>query len=355
MVTPPSMTLSPRARFLKACHTENTGRPPVWLMRQAGRFLPEYRALREKQDFMTLLKTEELITEVSLQPWRRLRMDAVIVFADILLLPHVMGMDLKFLEGQGPKFSKLIAAEKDLNELKPFKAEKDIPFLLKALHNIRKETGDEAALIGFAGSPWTVASYILASFDKLKMNEPALLKKALERLTEETIAYLSAQIGAGVDAIQIFDSWGGVLSPEDYKIWSAPYIREIVAALKPGGVPIIVYVKESLPHLEAMLATGADVLSVGWETPLEDVRKKVSGKVAIQGNFNPHILMQATPAEIGRRTQEMLETMRGCPGYIANLGHGILPKTPVENVAAFVKTVKAPSPWRGEGWGEGES
>ncbi len=309
-------------------------------MRQAGRALPEYRALREKHGFMEMLSTPELIVEISLQPWRRFKMDAVIVFSDILLIPWKMGMDLKFIEGQGPKFSKLIEEEKDLNLLKKIGPEKDCPFLLKALRQIRKEIGKEAALLGFAGSPWTVASYIV--------KEGVRSKKVLEYLTEETIAYLKAQIEAGVDAIQIFDSWGGSLSVEEYAIWSAPYIKELVSRLKPTGVPIILYIKESAPLLKQMVATGADVISVGWETPLPRYLTLSGPKaptakyrqVAIQGNFNPHVLMQAKPEEIVTQTQIMLEEMKGCPGYIANLGHGVLPKTPVENIAAFVNTVK---------------
>jgi len=173
-----------------------------------------------------------------------------------------------------------------------------------------------------------------------KNTADALLKRVLERLTKETISYLSAQIEAGVDAIQIFDSWGGSLTPEEYSIWSAPYIKDIVKALNPRGVPIIIYVKESEKLLGPMLETGADVISVGWETPLATAREKAKDKLAIQGNFNPHILMQATPQEVRTQTQNMLKRMEGYPGYIANLGHGVLPKTPIENVAAFVETVK---------------
>lgn len=335
--------------FLNACHCKNRERPPVWLMRQAGRALPEYRALREKHGFMEMLSEEALITEISLQPWRRFKMDAVIVFADILLLPWKMGMDLQFIEGEGPKFSKGIASEKDLNALKPIDPKADCPFLLNALRGIKKEIKEEAALLGFAGSPWTVASYICDGFDALRNRNPNLLEKTLERLTQETVVYLKAQIRAGVDAIQIFDSWGGALSPKDYAIWSGPYIKEIVGALKTSGVPIIIYIKESGPLLEEMLATGADVISVGWETPLKRCRslsvkkeQKVTGTfcTAIQGNFNPHNLMQATPEEIRQQTEAMLKEMAGYPGYIANLGHGVLPKTPVENIGAFVKSVQ---------------
>ncbi|OGQ05715.1 MAG: uroporphyrinogen decarboxylase [Deltaproteobacteria bacterium RIFCSPLOWO2_01_44_7] len=323
-----------KERFLKALRCENSDRPPVWLMRQAGRYLPEYQAIRAQHGFIEMLTNDELITEISLQPWRRFQMDAVIVFSDILLLPMVMGMDLKFIEGQGPKFSKLIASEEDLEGLKPFDKEK-IAFLINALKQIKNEIKSDAALIGFAGSPWTVASYMMQS--SKNVGPTPFLQKLLERLTKETIFYLQAKIEAGVDCIQIFDSWGGTLSPEEYAIWSAPYIKDIVTALKPTDIPIILYVKESEPLLDLMVGTGCDVISVGWETPLS--RAKLYN-VAIQGNFNPHILMQATPQEIRSKTKDMLQTMKGYAGYIANLGHGVLPKTPVENVAAFVETVQ---------------
>ena len=325
-------------------------------MRQAGRALPEYHVIREKHGFMEMLSTPELIVEVSMQPWRRFQMDAVIVFSDILLIPWKMGMDLKFIEGQGPKFSKLIADGNDLKALKKIEPEKDCPFLLTALRQLRKETGNNAALLGFAGSPWTVASYMIEK-------EPGTFgvpspKRArhllLERLTQETIVYLKAQIEAGVDAVQIFDSWGGNLSAAEYAVWSAPYIKEVVAALKPTGIPITLYIKDSGHLLDQMISTGVDVISVGWETPLAAVRERSQAllgplpqkepgtfRYAIQGNLDPHILMQATPDEVREKTQNMLDEMKNYPGYIANLGHGVLPKTPVKNIGAFVETVKA--------------
>lgn len=321
-------------RFLDSCRCKRVDQQPVWLMRQAGRHLPEYQALRAEHDFLEMLTEENLIVEVSLQPWRRYGIDGVIIFSDILLLPMAMGMELMFLEGQGPKFKKLIASEEDLKNLKPLEPKKDILFLTDALKKIKKETGDEAALIGFAGSPWTVASYLM------KEHEVSASSWLLERLTKETIVYLKAQISAGVDVIQIFDSWGGSLTKEEYAVWSGPHIKEIVSALKPTGVPVILYIKESKHLIEEMIQTGADVLSIGWETSLEEAKAMAKGKTAIQGNLNPHILMQATPAEIQRETEIMLETMKDYPGYIANLGHGVLPKTPVENVEAFVEKIK---------------
>lgn len=328
-------------RFLNACRCEKVDRPPVWLMRQAGRHLPEYLALRAKHSFLEMLTAEELIVEISLQPWRRYQMDAVIVFSDILLLPMVKGMELKFLEGQGPKFPKLIATQDDLKNLKVFDP-KNISFLSNALKKIKREIGEKAALLGFAGSPWTVASYITQDFDSLRQTNPALLKNILEMLVAETTAYLKTKIEAGVDAIQIFDTWGGTLSAEEYREWSAPYIQAIFSNLKPIGIPTILYVRDSAHLLKLMVETGCDVLSIGWETDLTRAKEVAKGKIAIQGNLNPHILANTTPEEVRTRTQNMLNEMADYPGYIANLGHGVLPKTPVENVEAFVKTVTTP-------------
>lgn len=328
-----------RDRFLKTCHCEKVDRPPVWLMRQAGRHLPEYQALRAKHSFLEMLTQEELITEISLQPWRRYRMDAVIVFSDILLLPMTKGMELKFLEGQGPKFPKLIATRKDLKNLKAFDP-KNISFLSNALKKIKREIENEAALLGFAGSPWTVASYTTQGFDSLRRTNPALLKEVLEMLVVETTAYLKAKIEAGADAIQIFDTWGGTLSIEEYREWSAPYIQAILSNLRPTGIPTILYVRDSAHLLPLMVETGCDVISIGWETELAKAKEVAKGNVAIQGNLNSHILAHATAEEVRTETQNMLKKMADYPGYIANLGHGVLPKTPIENVEAFVKAVK---------------
>lgn len=329
-----------RTLFLDACGRKKTARPPVWLMRQAGRHLPEYRELRARHHFLEMLADEKLIAEISLQPWRRYRMDGVIVFSDILLIPSVCGMELKFLEGQGPKFSKPIAAGDDLKMLKELEPKKDVPFLLNALRALREEIKDNAALIGFAGSPWTVASYICADAAGWRKREPASFKKVLDWVARQTIIYLTAQMKAGVDLLQIFDSWGGVLSEAEYREWSAPFIRQIVEGLPRPKPPVILYVRDSAPLLAPMRETGCDILSVGWETDLTEARTAVGEKFGLQGNLNPHILFQATPEEIRRETENMLKRMEGFGGYIANLGHGVLPKTPVENVAAFVETVQ---------------
>ncbi len=340
-----STRFTPRARFLAAAARQITDHPPVWLMRQAGRHLPEYRELRAQHDFMAMLSTPDLITEISLQPWRRYKTDAVIVFADILLLPWKKGMGLKFVEGQGAVFDFLLHTQDDWRALKPFDAAAQVPFLTESLRTLRATLQDDAALIGFAGSPWTVASYICASFEEMKIQNPDTLHFILQQLTLDTIQYLFAQIESGIDTLQIFDSWGGLLTAEEYDTWSGGYIRQIVRAVKERAqkigrtIPLTLFLKDSHRLLEPMLATEADVLSIGYESDIALTRARCKNHVALQGNFHSDILLNATPSEVARATEQMLQAFAGYPGYIANLGHGVLPKTPVENVEAFVKTV----------------
>lgn len=324
----------PKERFLKSAKRALPDRPPVWMMRQAGRHLPEYRAVKEKHSFMEMVRDEEIVVDVTLQPWRRYRTDGVVVFSDILLIPDAMGMGLSFARGEGPQFARPIRDRADLKALRSTDPSRDFPFLLRGLKRLRAELKDDAALLGFAGSPWTVMSYMTQSRDaKLK-------KEILERLTEETIQYLLAQVEAGADCVQIFDSWGGRLSPEEYREWSLPYVARICEAIQKTGVPVIIYIKESRPLLSEMLASGADVISIGSDTPLAKAKALARGRAAIQGNLSNELMATATPDEIATATAAMLEEMKDFPGYIANLGHGILPETPIENVSAFVETVK---------------
>src|SRR3989338_4679771 len=261
--------MRPRNRLIQAFKKIKTDRPPVWLMRQAGRHLPEYRAIKEKHSFMEMVKNEEIICEITKQPWRRYKMDGVVIFADILLIPDAMGMGLSFIKGEGPQFAKPIRDLSDLKTLRPTDPARDFSFLLNSLKRLRAELGDEAALLGFAGSPWTVMSYMTGS------QNLSLRKKLLERLTEETIQYLLAQAEAGVDCVQIFDSWGGRLTPTEYREWSLPYIAQICEAVSKTGLPVILYIKESRPLLKEMLNSGADVISIGADTPLAEDRKSV--------------------------------------------------------------------------------
>ncbi len=323
-----------RERFLKACRSEPVDRPPVWLMRQAGRYLPEYQSIRAKHSLLEMFTTTELIVEASLQPWHRFGMDAVIVFSDILIPSRAMGMSLDYVEGKGPQFSDPICFPDQIQKLKSFDPLVACPFLYNGLQQLRSKLGKTTALIGFCGTPWTTAHYMLEKEIAIwKKEQPKKLAQLLSLLTENLISYLLAQVESGVDVVQLFDSWGGLLSPAEYEQWSGQYVAAIVQALQAKKIPVILFVKESAALLQPMLQTGADVLSVGSATDMNSV----SG--AVQGNLDSEILLHASVEEVQQKTKEMLYSMRGRSGYIANLGHGVLPKTPVENVEAFVESV----------------
>ena len=336
--------MNSRERFLKACQCQLVDRPPVWLMRQAGRYLPEYQSLRAKHSLLEMFTTTELVVEASLQPWRRFGMDAVIVFSDILIPSRAMGMKLDYVEGKGPQFSPPICAPEEIQNLKSFDPFTACPFLYDGLNQLRKTLGDRAALIGFCGTPWTTAYYMLEKeIGVWKKERPKDLKRLLTILTRNLSEYLLAQVESGVDAIQLFDSWGGLLGPEEYEEWSGIFVATIIHTLKTKKIPVILFVKESAKLLQPMLQTEADVLSIGIDTDLASAAQVAGNKVAVQGNLDSEILLKETPAQIQAATKAMLQQMRGRAGYIANLGHGVLPKTPVENVAMFVNTVQESS------------
>ena len=334
-------TLTSRERFLNACRCRPVDRPPVWLMRQAGRYLPEYQAIRAKHNFITMATTPELIVDISLQPWRRFQMDAVIVFSDILIPPRAMGMDLNFIEGEGPQFSNPIRTEKDIDALTLLNPARDVPFLLQSLKILRSELKNQAALIGFAGAPWTTAAYMInGEIKDWILERPQQLRKLLDKMTEAIGGYVAAQIAAGVDVIQFFDTWGGLLTPEEFQEWSAPYLKKLIAKVRATQTPTILFVKNSAPHLAGMLATDCDVISVSEETKIATARKIVGPQKSIQGNLDPQLLLTGTPDQVRTAARELLQTIAGHPGHIINLGHGVLPKTPVDNVAALVETVR---------------
>ena len=331
-----------RERFLNACRCETVDRPPVWLMRQAGRYLPEYQAIRAKHNFITMATTPDLITEISLQPWRRFQMDAVIVFSDILIPPRAMGLDLQFVEGEGPQFTNPIRRPEDIKALQSLDPQTQVPFLLDSLRSLRTTLKDEAALLGFAGSPWTTLSYMIDGEirDWIDKN-PDSLRQLLDTMTTAIGRYVEAQIDAGVDAIQFFDTWGGVLSPDLYAEWSAPYLKKLVAKVRAKKTPAILFVKNSAPLLQRMVGTGADVISISEETSLKTARQIVGPQRAIQGNIDPNLLLSQTPAQVSDTCRGVLDQIAHQPGHIINLGHGVLPKTPVDNVASLVNTVRA--------------
>lgn len=339
--------------FIRACFREPTPRRPVWMMRQAGRYLPEYRATRSQAgDFLSLCKNPELACEVTLQPIDIMGVDAAILFSDILVIPEAMGMELKFVEGEGPKFPGPLRTAADIAKLANPDPEVELAYVMDALRLIRKELNNRVPLIGFTGAPWTLATYMVEGggsknfsiIKKMMYSDPQALHNLLERVTDAIILYLKAQAAAGAQALQIFDTWGGALSHDDFEEFSLRYIRRIVAEMdrtSPEGekIPVIVFVKGGGQWLEKIADTGCDVMGLDWTTDAALARKLVGDRVALQGNLDPCTLY-APPAVIEARTKKMLAAFGDAPGHIANLGHGILPDIPVEHAKVFIRTAQ---------------
>jgi uroporphyrinogen decarboxylase len=344
------LMMNSRERFLAACRHEVVDRPPVWLMRQAGRYLPEYQEIKAQHDFMTMCQTPELAAEISLQPWRRFGVDAVIVFSDILIPCAAMGQEV-FFDDLGPHLSPTIQSQSDLAKLSDFDPGKT-QHLWDTLTVLKKEIAGQAALLGFCGSPWTTVSYMVEGRSRsdpselkihhLMKNDPDVLHSLLQKVTQTLIHYLKGQISVGVDMIQIFESWGGSLTKKDFEVFAQPYIRELIENVT-GSVPITLYCQKCEPLLESLVKTGCDILSVDWRLPLAEVRSKIPNNMVLQGNLDPQVLFHS-PASIQKATEAMLANNANHPGYIANLGHGVIKGTPVESVAAFVETIKGSAP-----------
>jgi uroporphyrinogen decarboxylase len=315
-------------------------------MRQAGRYLEEYRALRARHDFLELCKSPALATEVTLQPVRRFHMDAAILFSDILVLPEALGQRLSYPEG-GPRLEPPIRSAEDLARLRALDAPAHLGYVAEAIALIGRQLARERALIGFAGAPYTLATYMVegatsrhqAQTKALAFREPALLEELLERLAEGVSDFLLLQVEAGVDAVQLFDTWAGDLSPRDFARFALGPARKVIGALGKAGVPVIYYVNGIAAHLEAAATSGASVLGVDWRVCLGEVRRRVGPGVALQGNLDPLVLM-APPSEIRERVRAIHAAHGRGPGHIFNLGHGVLPETPVSGVAAFVDAVR---------------
>jgi uroporphyrinogen decarboxylase len=337
--------------FLRACRREAVERPPVWLMRQAGRYLPEYRAVRARADFLTMVHTPELAAQVTLQPVNLLGVDAAIIFSDILVVPAAMGLALTVEEGTGPRFHDPVGSPRDLERLRAVDVEGDLGYVLEALRLTREELRDRVPLIGFAGAPWTLMSYMVEgagtkTFTRAKrflVEQPRSAHALLGRLAGTVGRFLEAQVAAGAQAVQLFDSWAAALGPRDFREFALPYLAEAARTAGRAGVPVIAFAPGAGWALEEIAtATGADVIGVDWQTDAGEARRRLAPlPVALQGNFDPTWLY-APPSEIERRTHAMLEAFGGV-GHIANLGHGILPDVPVEHAAAFVRAVQA---WR---------
>jgi len=342
--------------FLRALLREPTPRTPLWMMRQAGRYLPEYRATRAKAgSFLNLCSTPDYACEVTLQPLARYKLDAAILFSDILTIPHALGLGLEFEAGEGPKIHRPVRTPADIDQLPSIDPERELRYVMDAVRLIRRELGGRVPLIGFAGSPWTVATYAVEgggskTFDRIKAmlyGTPSELHRLLDHLTRTTIDYLNAQIEAGAQAVMVFDTWGGSLAPAAYREFSLKYMAKIVAGLvkeRDGRrVPSILFTKGGGQWLAEMADTGADALGVDWTTDLKTARALVADRVALQGNLDPSVLyapLAAIRAEVAR----VLESYGSGSGHVFNLGHGIHPDVSPEHAGAMIDAVLELSP-----------
>jgi uroporphyrinogen decarboxylase len=343
-----SIEMTSRERFLKACRCQPVDRPPVWLMRQAGRALPEYRKLKEKYTFLQMVQDPALATEVTLQPVRRFGFDAGILFSDILVIPEAMGQPYRFRETGGVVMDFAVQSKLEIEKLSVERVCERLNYVDKALRLLRSELGDKTALIGFSGSPWTLATFMMEGGSAEKYSRALALFRGdrrtynalAEKLTAAIVAYLRMQAEAGVDALQVFDSHGGQLMPGEFQEASGRWLREIVSQVVKAGVPVIVFSLGTHGNWADLIATGANVIGVDWRFPMPEARKRVPESVGLQGNLAPHLLANAAPDEVAKETRAVLEAMRGRAGHIFNLGHGLTPEAKLENISALVETVR---------------
>ena len=338
-------------RLLRALAREPVDVTPVWMMRQAGRYLPEYRATREKAgDFVSLCRNPDLACEVTLQPLERFDLDAAILFSDILTVPDAMGLGLYFATGEGPHFERPVRTEADVNALPVPDPNDELGYVMDALRVIRRELDGKVPLIGFTGSPWTLATYMVegasskdyATIKTMLYDRPDLMHRLLEKTAQAVTAYLNAQIAAGAQAVMVFDTWGGVLTPRDYKAFSLRYMQQIVSGLTREAddrrVPVMLFTKGGGQWLESIAETGCDGIGIDWTTDLGDARARVGDRVALQGNMDPSVLY-ASPERIREEVAAILASYGTGPGHVFNLGHGIHPAVNPDHAAAFVQAV----------------
>jgi uroporphyrinogen decarboxylase len=331
--------------LLRALANQHVERPPVWMMRQAGRYLPDYIKLRNQYDFFTRVQTPELACEITLQPIDQVGVDAAIIFSDILVIPQAMGVEVLMEEGKGPSLPKVIRTQKDIDELITEGAENSLDYVMKALILTKKELNGRVPLIGFAGAPWTILCYMVEgkgskTWDKAKQFvycEPALAHQLLQKITDITIQYLKAQVKAGADTVQVFDSWAGSLSPADFKTYAQPYLFQIADALK-DDAPVILFPKGTWYALEDISRSSASGVGIDWTIDPKLARSITGNRITLQGNFDPAKLLAPIP-QIRTWVKEMIDGF-GTQQYIANLGHGITPNVPVDHAKAFVDAVK---------------
>ncbi|MBJ2175123.1 uroporphyrinogen decarboxylase [Aureibaculum sp. A20] len=331
--------------FLRALKGETVDRPPVWMMRQAGRYLPEFIAIREKYDFFTRCRTPELASEITVQPIRRYGMDAAILFSDILVIPQAMNIEVEMRPNFGPYLPNPVRDQKGVDEVIVPDVNVELDYVMQAIKATKELLNNDIPLIGFAGSPWTILCYVVQgqgskNFDKAKafcFTQPLAAHQLLQKITDTTIAYLKAKVKAGVDVVQIFDSWGGMLSPVDYQEFSWQYINQIIEALK-DDAPVIAFGKGCWFALSEMAKSNVSALGVDWTITPQNARYLSGGKITLQGNFDPSRLL-SPPATIKKMVHQMINDF-GKDKYIVNLGHGILPNIPLDNAKAFIDAVK---------------
>jgi uroporphyrinogen decarboxylase len=331
--------------LLRALKGEIVERPPVWMMRQAGRYLPQYLKLKEKYDFFTRVETPELACEITIQPIDIVGPDAAIIFSDILVIPQALGLEVLMEEGKGPSLPVTVSTQKDIDNLQVEGAAERLDYVCKAISLCKKELNGRVPLIGFAGAPFTILCYMVEgkgskTFDKAKQycfTQPALAHQLLQKITGATISYLKAQVKAGADCVQVFDSWSGMLAPADFTEFALPYMKQIADALSPF-CPVILFPKGSWYAFKQLSETSASAIGLDWTSPPSYAREQTGGKITLQGNFDPVKLLMP-PAQIRKEVHQMIDAF-GTQRYIANLGHGILPNVPVDHARAFVDAVK---------------
>ena len=339
------MSAAPPAPFLQACRRLATPFTPVWLMRQAGRYMPEYRAMRARHGFLELCKNPAAAAEVTLQPVDRLGVDAAILFADILLVLEPLGVGLEFTRGEGPRIERPVRSAEDVARLAPVLVDEAVPFVFETVRLVRKQLADRVPLIGFAGAPFTLASYLIEGgpsreflrTKRFMRDEPAAWHALMTRLADITVAYVNGQIAAGARAVQLFDSWVGTLSPADYRDSVLPHSRSVFEQLTPG-IPAVHFGTGTAGLLSLMMAAGGDVIGLDWRVDIVHAWDRLGPDVAVQGNLDPAVLL-AGIGEIRRGVKEILDAVAGRPGHIFNLGHGIHKETPVDSVVALVDMV----------------
>ncbi len=333
--------------FIKACKRKPVERTPIWVMRQAGRYLPEYREIRKKYDFLTMCKTPELASEVTIQPVNLINVDAAILFSDILVIPEAMGLELKILENKGPVFLNPVRDKNDFLNLKKIDPFKDLKYVLDSITITKNILNGEVPLIGFSGSPWTLLTYMIEggsskNFGKVKKliyDEPDFAHLILDFLADAVTDYLNAKIETGVDAVQIFDTWGGILSPDMFNEFSLNYIKKIISGIKIKDKPVIVFSKGAFFALENIAESGADVIGLDWTSDIGNARKRIGEKAALQGNLDPAVLY-ANINKIKKEASKIIDSFGYGSGHIFNLGHGIHPDTNPDNLKELVRFVK---------------